>query len=185
MDGVDTTWSRVPGGAEIGTSVDEVIAKFNHQDPAASVPALLKIKKDLAGLADDDPVVGEKRRQLDHIIQECLGLTVQTAIPQAEVVPGETLKMHLTAAVSSDMVPVRWVAARYPAIKTEFAVGADLSTNRAVSRDSTETLPADTPLSQPYWLREDHTAGMFRVDDPKLIGRPENPRSFRSNKFLT
>ena len=38
--------------------------------------------------------------------------------------------------------------------------------------------PADTPLSQPYWLREDHTAGMFRVDDPKLIGRPENPPVF-------
>jgi len=47
-----------------------------------------------------------------------------------------------------------------------------------VSRDSTETLPADTPLSQPYWLREDHTAGMFRVDDPNLIGRPENPPVF-------
>ncbi|HXR48069.1 MAG TPA: PIG-L family deacetylase [Candidatus Limnocylindrales bacterium] len=178
MDGVDTTWSRVPGGAEIGTSVDEVIAKFNQQDPAASVPALLEIKKGLAGLADDDPVVGEKRRQLDHVIQECLGLTVETTIPQAEVVPGETLNLHLTAVLRSGVVPVRWVAARYPAIKTKFAVGADLSTNQAVSRDSTETLPADTPLSQPYWLREDHTAGMFRVDDPNLIGRPENPPVF-------
>ncbi len=123
-------------------------------------------------------MVSEKRRQLDQILQACLGLTVQTAIPQAEVVPGETLNMHLTATVSSDIVPIRWVAARYPAIKTEFAVGADLSTNQAVSRDSTEILPADTPLSQPYWLREDHTAGMFRVDDPALIGRPENPPVF-------
>ncbi|MGP8021495.1 MAG: PIG-L family deacetylase [Limisphaerales bacterium] len=178
MDGVDTTWSRVPGGAEIGKQADDVIAKFNPQDPAASVTTLLEIKKLLAGLADDDPVVSEKRRQLDQILQACLGLTVQTAIPQAEVVPGETLNMHLTATVSSDIVPIRWVAARYPAIKTEFAVGADLSTNQAVSRDSTEILPADTPLSQPYWLREDHTAGMFRVDDPALIGRPENPPVF-------
>jgi hypothetical protein len=43
------------------------------------------------------------------------------------------------------------------------------------TQDSKQTLPANTPLSQPYWLREDGTAGMARVDDPKLIGRPENP----------
>ncbi|HUA39896.1 MAG TPA: PIG-L family deacetylase [Candidatus Sulfopaludibacter sp.] len=185
MDGVDTTWSRVPGGAEIGKLADAVIAQFDAQNPAASVPALLNIKKSLAGLAADDPVANEKRRRLDHIIQECLGLTVETTIPQAEVVPGETLNMHLTASVGSDVVPVRWVAARYPASKTEFAVGADLSTNQALSRDSTETLPADTPLSQPYWLREDHTTGMFRVDDPALIGRPENPPVFPVEQVFT
>ena len=41
-----------------------------------------------------------------------------------------------------------------------------------------QTLPASTPLSQPYWLREEGTPGMFRVDDPTLIGRPENPPAF-------
>ncbi|MGA9451090.1 MAG: PIG-L family deacetylase [Verrucomicrobiia bacterium] len=178
LDGVDTTWNRVPGGAEIGKLADAVIAQFNPQDPAASVPALLEIKKRLAALADADPVVDEKRGQLDHIIQECLGLTVETTIPDAEVVPGEPLKMHSTAAIQSSIVPVRWVAVRYPTIKVELAVGADLSTNQAVGRDSTETLPANTPLSQPYWLREDHTVGMFRVADSNLIGQPENPPVF-------
>lgn len=178
MDGVNTTWSRVPGGAEIETLADTVIAKFNPQDPAASVATLLEIKKQLATLAPDDPVVNEKRQLLDHIIQECLGLTVATTIPDAEVVPGEELKMKLTATVQSPVVPVRWVAARYPGIKAEFSIGAELSANQPIVRDSTETLPADTLLSQPYWLREDHTVGMFRVTDPKLIGRPENPPVF-------
>ena len=174
-----TAWTRpgegVPGGADIGKLTDEVITQFNPHDPAASVPALLEIKKQLATLATSDPVVDEKRRQLDHIIQECLGLTVETVIPDAEIVPGEALNLRMTAAVRSDVVTVRWVAAWYPTIKAEFAVGRDLSTNQAINRDSTETLPIDTPLSQPYWLREDHTTGMFRVDDPNLIGRPENP----------
>jgi hypothetical protein len=47
-----------------------------------------------------------------------------------------------------------------------------------VSYNSTQTLPASTPLSQPYWLREEHTPGMFMVDDATLIGRPENPPAF-------
>ena len=178
LDGVDTTWGRVPGGAEIGKLADAVLAQFNSQDPAASVPALLEIKRRLADLAQGDPVVNEKRGQLDHIIQECLGLTVETTIPDAEVVAGEPLQMHLIVTARSAIAPIRWVAARYPAIKTEFAVGADLVTNQPVSRDSTEILPPDTPLSQPYWLREDHSAGMFRVADSNLIGRPENPPVF-------
>ena len=33
-------------------------------------------------------------------------------------------------------------------------------------------------MSQPYWLREESDAGMFRVADPQLIGRPENPPVF-------
>jgi hypothetical protein len=41
-----------------------------------------------------------------------------------------------------------------------------------------EMLPKNTPLSQPYWLREDATAGMFRVADADLIGQPENPPAF-------
>jgi LmbE family N-acetylglucosaminyl deacetylase len=178
MDGVDTTWSRVPGGTPIAELGNDVIARFDSQDPAASVPALLKIKKRLATLAKDDPIVNEKRQLLDDIIQECLGLTVETTITQAEVVPGEDLNLRLNAAIKSSVVPVRWVAARYPAIKTKCVVDADLSANMPVSRDSEETLPASTPVSQPYWLREPQTAGMFRVQDSSLIGQPENPPVF-------
>jgi LmbE family N-acetylglucosaminyl deacetylase len=178
LDGVDTTWGRVPGGAEIGKLTDAVIANFNQQDPAASVPALLEIKKQLATLANADPVMDEKRRQLDHIIQECLGLTVETTIPDAEVVPGETMQLSHTALVQSGVVPVRWKAVRYPGITNQVSEEVDLHPGQVVTKESSQTLPADAPLSQPYWLREDHTVGMFRVDDPALIGRPENPPAF-------
>jgi LmbE family N-acetylglucosaminyl deacetylase len=178
LDGVDTTWSRVPGGAEIGRLTEEVIAKFNPQEPAASVPALLTIKSRLVALPAD-PVVNEKRKQFDRILQACLGLSVKTVVPQAEVVPGETLKLHHTAVMTSD-IPVRWVGTRHPAIKEEFTStsAVNLSPNRPSIRDETLTLPPTAPLSQPYWLREEHTTGMFRVDDPSLIGQPENPPAF-------
>ena len=38
----------------------------------------------------------------------------------------------------------------------------------------TRRCPPSTPLSQPYWLREEH-AGHVRGRRPALIGRPENP----------
>ena len=176
LDGVDTTWGRIPGGAEIGRLADEVIARFNPQNPAASVPALLTLRSRLAALPVDS-VVAEKRRQLDHILQGCLGLYIETVIPLAEAVPGETLKMHHAAIVRAD-VPVRWTAVRYPAGGDELGTSADLKPNQGATRESSRTLPATTPLTQPYWLREEGTVGMFRVDVPSLIGRPENPPAF-------
>jgi LmbE family N-acetylglucosaminyl deacetylase len=177
LDGVDTTWSRVSGGARIGKLADEIIAQFDSQNPAASMPELLKLREELAALPLDDPVVVEKRAQLDRILQACLGLEVQTTISRAEVVPGEKINLHHSVIIHSG-IPVRWVAVRYPEIKQKIDQGIDLLTNQVRSLDSTQTLPADTPLSQPYWLREEGTAGLFRVDDPSLIGLPENPPAF-------
>jgi LmbE family N-acetylglucosaminyl deacetylase len=177
LDGVDTTWSRVCGGARIGRLADEIIVQFDSQNPAASVPELLKLREELGALPVDDPVVVEKRAQLDRILQACLGLEVQTTISRAEVVPGEKMNLHHSALIHSG-IPVHWVAVRYPEIKQKIDQEIDLLTNQVRSLDSTQTLPVDTPLSQPYWLREEGTAGLFRVDDPSSIGLPENPPAF-------
>ena len=177
LDGVDTTWSRVPGGAGIGKLADDVIARFNPENPSPSVPALLELRSQLNALLTTDPLVIEKRAQLDRILKACLGLEVETVIPQAEVVPGESLKMHHTAIVRSS-VPVRWLGVRYPGIQAELTNVIALQANQPVVRNSVQTLPANTPLSQPYWLREEGTPGTFRVADARLIGRPENPPAF-------
>ena len=176
LDGVDTTWNRVPGGAEIGRLTEEAIAQFKPDDPVASVPALLAVRSRVSMLPLD-PVVSDKRQQLDRIIQALIGLKVETLVDQPEAVPGETLKMRHTAVMRSSL-PVRWAAVRYPSIQRQLDTVLDLRADQPVVRDDTQILPAATPPSQPYWLRKAGTAGMFHVDDPSLIGRPENPAAF-------
>ncbi len=132
LDGVDTTWSRVPGGAEIERLTEDAIAQFNLDDPAASVPALLAIRRRVSALPAD-PVVSDKRQQLDRIIQACLGLEVETVVDQPEVVPGETLKMRHTAVMRSRF-PVRWTAVRYPGIRRASTRVLELHANQPVVR---------------------------------------------------
>jgi LmbE family N-acetylglucosaminyl deacetylase len=176
MDGVDTTWGRVPGGAEVGQLADDAIAKFDNNDAAASVPSLLKMRSALARLPADI-VLDEKRQQLDRIIQSCLGLELLTVVPEAEVVAGETLKLRHIATVKAG-IPVRWLGVRYPSIGGGISNAVTLRPGEPAFRESSQTLPATTPLSQPYWLREEPTIGMYRVTAPSLIGRPENPPVF-------
>jgi len=176
LDGVDTTWNRVPGGAEIGLLTEEAIAQFKPADPVASAPALLAIRSRLSRLPVD-PLISDKRQQLDRIIEALIGLEVATVVDQPEAVPGERLKMRHTATTRSNL-PVRWTAVRYPSIQRQLLTALDLRPDQPSVRDDAQTLPASTPPSQPYWLRQPGTAGMFHVDDPSLIGRPENPPAF-------
>ena len=181
MDGIDTTWSRVPGGADIGKQADAIIAQFDTNNPSASVAALLKLRANLAAQAGS-PLVDLKRKQLDKILQECLGLSVVTTVPQAEVVPGEQVNFHLTVNLAANF-PVRWTGCYFAANQTDLMgkppikVSADLHPGQIASRESTQSIPANAPLTQPYWLWEEPTVGMFRVPDELslLIGLPENP----------
>lgn len=173
LDGVETTWARVPGGGEIGRLADEVIAHFNPAAPAASVPALLVVRARLAALPAD-PLVTDKRRQLDAILVAALGLYVESTAASAEIVAGEKLPLKHTVIVRSDF-PVRWTGVRFPVDGREISPRIDLQPNRPATATSVLEVPASTPLSQPYWLREAGTVGLFRVDDSALIGRPQNP----------
>ena len=175
MDGIDTTWARVPGGAEVARLVAEAIALFKPENPAASVPALLTIRKLVAALPSD-PVVDDRRRQLDRIVAACLGLTVETTAAQVEVVPGESLQIRHTAIVRSD-IPVKLLevrAAKFGSSKPNLTLKA----GQPASGELTLATPKSTLLTQPYWLREEATAGMFRVAETKLIGQPENAPPF-------
>lgn len=173
MDGVELTWNRFAGGAEVGKLADEAIAQFKPENAVASVPALLAIRAKLATLAAD-PVVADKRQQLDGILEKCLGLTVSTTAPSPEVIPGEAVVLHHAVTFSASL-PVQWVAVRYPGLGREVKTGVALRANQPTAHDATQTIPANTPPAQPYWLREEAASGIFRVADQTLIGRPENP----------
>lgn len=176
LDAVDTTWNRVPGGAEIGRLTEEVIVQFKPEDPAASVPALLAIRSRVSALPVDT-IVRDKRQSLDRIIQTVIGLEVETLVDHAEAVPGEALKMRHTAVMRSRL-PVHWTAVRYPSLQRTVTKAVELRADQPVVRDDTQILPVGSPSSQPYWLRREGSAAMFNIDDLSLISRPENPAAF-------
>ena len=147
FDGIDTTWTRFPGGAEIAALADAAVAQFKADDLVANIPALLALRAKLAALPTD-PVVTDKRAQLDRILETCLGLTVETTVAAAEAVPGEKLSLRHTAEVKAG-VPVRWIAVRYPVAKTEQKVGVALAAGQPSVREGAPTLPVGTPLRQP------------------------------------
>lgn len=174
MDGVDTTWARYPGAKEIGDLVAAALAQFKTDDPAASVPALLILRTKLAALPSD-PLVSDKLAQLDRIILSCLGLKVETTVARAEFVPGETVEIRYAIHLAARNIPVRFEHTRSLALQGSVELHRDLVAGEVLEGNLNGVLLTNTLLTQPYWLRADGAAGIARVDDPSLIGRPENP----------
>lgn len=172
MDGVDTTWKRYPGGEAIDAALEKIIADFKPAAPAASLPALLAVRKQLAALPTD-AVVTDKRAQLDRIILSCAGLQFSTVAPRAELVPGELLEVE-----SSFQRAEFGANVTYLGVKTEVGSRHTKSSLSEVVRFAPAkirhgiSLPPNLPVTQPYWLREPRQAGIATVSDTRLIGTP-------------
>jgi len=170
FEGVATSWTtRYPGpGGEIDALATAALTDFDEKNLAANVPALLALRAKLATLPAD-PLVTDKRAQLDRVLQSCLGLTLSTTVATPDAVPGETLRFTHTV---SSTVPLRWVATRTQA-GVSLTTGVTLA-QKSETQISRFSLPEATPLTTPYWLRAEGRPGLARVDDPALIGNAEN-----------
>jgi LmbE family N-acetylglucosaminyl deacetylase len=173
FEGIDTTWSRVPNSGSVANEIREIISQFRPADPAASVPALLKLRQAMDEMKDDS-WVPEKKAELAKIIAACLGLHVEASTTNETVTPGQTVTIKLDAINRCD-IPVTLQEARCSLTGDSVKIDAALPPNELVTKDLSCRIPENTSYSQPYWLRKPGTLGTFAVDDQQLIGLPENP----------
>ncbi len=189
MDGIATGWERVEGGEQIAALTNSVISHFNSENPATSVSDLLRLREMLNKLpgGDLDSVIAGKKEQLDRILQECLGLQTKTSTESSDVVPGEKLELKNSSQVNfaiPEGTHVRWLSIRFPNLKKEIAVGAELQQGKPKTVISVMEVPESIPLTQPYWLQSKGEPGMFHVEDPNLIGTAENLPAFPVEKVF-
>ena len=170
FDGVDLTWTRVPQGAAVGELLKRATQAFNPADPTTVVPALLEARAKLAPIKDHWAAI--KLNELDETIALCAGLFVDYNADREFVTPGSTAKTTLTVLNRSKLA-------------LEFN-GKALPYNQAVNDAADWNVPADAPVSQPYWLREpkQRAGAIYTISDPMLLGEAENkPVATRTVRF--
>jgi LmbE family N-acetylglucosaminyl deacetylase len=175
FDGIDTTWGRVPKSEAVAEKVKQVMASYTPADPAASVPKLLELRKDLvAKMPEEKSWSVAKIGEIDSLIAGCLGLHIESSTTSATVSEGQTLPIKLEA-INRSKIPVQLVEARTPVTGESLRLDTALPQDQFVAKDLGPTLSKDIVSTQPYWLRKPAAVGTFAVDDQKLIGLAENP----------
>lgn len=190
FEGVDTRWSRYPGGEKVGTILQRAADTFDPKNPAASVPQLLEAHAALERLRAQAnwsdvsrPWLETKRLELLNAIRDCAGIAIDVSAADSAVIAGGELPVSVTV-VNRSNYPFRlsMVASLYA--QPSKAPGVRLENNKPVKTDLTLRLPQNYALSQPYWLRKQPTAGLFTVTEQTLIGTPENAPSIPINVTL-
>ncbi len=177
MDGIDTTWSRFEGGEDVEKAVNDIISNFDTKDPSQSVPALFELRSKLSKLPNSNLIIKEKQKLLDLILKQCLGLKTKTTIKNSDVVPGESMQLQSSVYINSS-IATTWIGIKYSLLNKEIKADVLLKKNKLSSIDSTQNMPINALLTQPYWLHKDGSPGMFHVDNPELIGLAENLPTF-------
>jgi LmbE family N-acetylglucosaminyl deacetylase len=185
FEGVDLTWSRIPGGAKVGTLLRDAEKALDSDHPAAILAKLAEAHAAMAKLPDS-PIVVAKRRELLEVIRTCSGLWIEALAAAPTATPGSKLGVRLTmvnrssAALVLERVTFPYGDARISGAPEGQLVSASggwsrpLTPNQPMTIESMQSLPADLPITQPYWLRERTLKGSFEVADAQLIGTPEN-----------
>jgi len=168
LEGVDLTWGRLRGGAAVGALLAQARGAYEPARPEAALSFLLKAKAALERMPPD-PWVDVKRGELVEAIRCSAGLWAEAIAERPAASPGETVAVTAT------------LIARGSAAITEKGLVVDgVASPRdkrlALNLPEAETLafrvPADAPLTQPYWL-DDRIAG-------PLAGAAEAPPAFQA-----
>jgi len=175
FDGVDTTWTRVPGGAAAGRLLAEAARTFEPSHPDRILPLLLQAHTLVAAI--DDPWARVKLVELNETIALCAGLWLDADADQYAAVPGSTVAVKYTAlnrsvfAMTLDGAALEGMGGATPGD----AHPAALSPNQPVTSSLKRTIPIDQPDSQPFWLRAPKTGDTYTIADQRLIGVADDP----------
>ena len=190
FEGVDTSWSRYPGGEKVGAILQRAAATFDENNRAATVPVLIEALRALDQLRatpewsdQAKPWVETKKEDILNAIRDAAGIAIDVAASDSAVTAGAELPVSVTV-VNRSNYPFRlsMVASRYA--QPSKAPGTPLENNKPVKTDLVLRMPAEQQTTQPYWLDHQPAKGLYTVPSQMLIGEPDNHPAIPINVSL-
>jgi len=171
FEGIDTSWNRLKGGKPIGELLTKIEAEFDFKNPSASIPDLVKAYSMIQAL-DENHWKTQKTEEIKNTIAACAGLYLEAVSQNQEATPGSIVKLKLEAINRSfaEMQLESITSLPEQKVTTE-NIALEYNSLKNISIDL--QLPSDIEYTQPYWLKEAGTDGMYTVSNQKNIGIPD------------
>ena len=178
MDGVVTNWSRL-NAPKIQSTIQQIINAYKIDQPAASVPSLVQLYQAVKKLPESQ----WKAYQLNLIqstIESASGLLVEATTTKQQVVPEGDLTIQVLvnqrSNLNTSLVKMQYLSNQ--SIIKDSSLQINLVANQNQQFTYAFKVPASQTYSQPYWLVQPKTEGMFVVQDQTMIGKAENDAPF-------
>ena len=174
FEGINTTWTRIKGGAAIGEILKAVENNFDYGNPAASIPELLKARKLIQALPNGYWKT-VKLEEIEKVIAAALALFVEVVANDQSATPGQEIELSLELINRSNVV-VSLEKVSFLPEGIDSLISKSLANNEVFRFDRKITVPNNQAISTPYWLNKKWELGMYTVEDQQMRGLPETPR---------
>ena len=172
FDGINTTWSRLEGGAVVGKLLEDAAINFDVLNPSGIVPQLIEAKKALE-LLEPSAWQITKLAELNELIYGCMGLYLEAVADDYSATFLEDINLEVEVINRSD-VKVELLKVEFSSDKTDTTLNQTLENNKSLKFKTQRKVFGNLTYTQPYWLEKEGTLGMFAVDQQLKIGMPEN-----------
>ena len=169
---INTTWSKIKGGEKVKALVDKAVADFSDENPSASIPLLLQIRKEIAAL-ENSVWRTRKLKETEQLIRDCAGLFAEATASHYWASPGQKVTIKLEV-INRSGASITLDKIQSESLTLDSAFSLPLKNNALITFKSSKNIINDKEYSSPYWLKEKHSQGLFTVNDKNLIGKPEN-----------
>ncbi len=174
FDGMDTSWSRIEGGAPIAQLMEQILHEYDFKAPHQSVPKLLKIYRLVLQLKDQELIL-EKYNQLKEIIQAAMGLQLQYNTSKPFGIPNELLQVELQA---TNFGPLSIKLHSIDIDTTKLIVEQKIDKHDSYS--SRQQITLDDVLTTPFWLLEKKEDANYTVNDQSIQYLPDTPEKIKA-----
>ncbi|MDT0650021.1 PIG-L family deacetylase [Autumnicola edwardsiae] len=182
FEGINTSWSRIEGGAEIGEILNAVKDNFNFTNPAASLPRLIAAYRLIKELKNEH-WREIKSEEIKNIIAASAGLYLEAVAGTSAAIPSEEIPVRFEAINRSDFAITLQKVELSPN-NSSLEPAVTLKNNNGWSEELVLKIPEDSKATSPYWLNEEGSTGMYKVENRQLIGLPETPASTKATFYL-
>ncbi|MDA0194660.1 MAG: PIG-L family deacetylase [Bacteroidetes bacterium] len=176
FEDIDTGWSRVEGGESFAGYAESASMNFDTERPWIIISDLVNANKALPEIKDQywREIKG---REVREIIKAITGLYMEVKASDFAFSPGDSISLS-TEIINRSPVSITLSSLNFRDLGGRIDLNQQLTNNSPFLMDKSGVVPANQPFSQPYWLIDKSTMGMYKVKDQLLRGLPENPPVF-------
>ncbi len=169
---IDVSWNRVENGEYIQKEINKILDKYDPKKPYEIVADLLSLRNSIDNL-NNKFWRERKLNEVDELIYACLGLYLEVTANAYSATHGDSLYLTFEA-INRSPVNVKLLSYSIDQVNIPGTMDSLLMPNEDRNDKYGIIIPDDISYSQPYWLQEKGSLGMFKVDDQRLIGRAQN-----------
>lgn len=171
FEGINTTWSRIDVGNQIQPIMDRVMAEFDFKAPHNSVSDLLKVH-DILSTSKDKHWKSVKIKELNSILISCLGLHLEASTDRQEYTLGDSIEIE-TEWTNRSEIPVTALSINLN--DKNYEINKSLESYTTEKSYQIYAVDESMGFSNPYWLNETGSLGMYSVKDESKRVLPESP----------